>query len=66
MKTFAEKILDIIKKNAEKADNAEAYKFLNFAINLQSLHKYSTLTQFKSKYVSAIENQLQKKLKRKS
>ncbi len=66
LKTFSDKSLEIIKKNSKKDDNDEAYNFLNFAINLQAIQKYNSLSQFKSKYVSAIENQLQKKLKRKS
>lgn len=65
MSSFSEKSLEIIKKNAEADNNEEVYTFLNFAVNLQSLHQYSTLSQFKSKYLDAIENQIQRQQKKK-
>tara|TARA_Y100000389_G_C17346880_1_gene456316 strand:- start:408 stop:614 length:207 start_codon:yes stop_codon:yes gene_type:complete len=66
MKSFTEKGIDVIKKEAEKNDMIENYHFLKHLINLQSLQKFDTITQFRKDYTTSLSNQIDKMRKRKA
>jgi len=66
MKSFSDKGLEIIKKKAEENDSIENYHFLKHLINIQSIQKFETITQFRKDYMDSLNNQISRKKKRKS
>ena len=55
-----DKNLEIMQSQAEKVDRIEHFNFLKHLINLQSMHKYNFITQFKDDYMNTLRTQLKK------